>query len=365
MFDPFLLAAPLLLAPLVGLLRFIGCTDAFTSSTTPPPPLGVEPALVGLGPGEQQKFFLKNDEEGIDVTWESVLKRIDANSGLYTAPDVWMADSDHVTAKQNDIPIGSAAVTLLHAAVEVTPPVVTLMSKEQKTFTAVVKPTPHQEVKWTSPDEPTAIEKDSGLFTAPSPFVLGAGSIHVRADSLADASAFDEATVNLIGNGAVFIEKNIDVQGDWNSKGMFGTAGYVLAGEPNIKQLPGYLPTVDVDGLTVKVWADPDPDPKGLEKPPALATRFSATWYDSDVLTLDLNFEDFKTHRIAIYFIDWDSGGRKQTVELLDNSQPLDKQNLSDFSGGQYLIWDVSGQVRVSVTRTAEANAVMSGIFFQ
>ena len=41
----------------------------------------------------------------------------------------------------------------------------------------------------------------------------------------------------------------------------------------------------------------------------------------------------------------------------------LDSRSMSGFSGGQYLVWTVRGDVRFVVTRTAAANAVVSGIF--
>ena len=44
----------------------------------------------------------------------------------------------------------------------------------------------------------------------------------------------------------------------------------------------------------------------------------------------------------------------------------LDSQSLtSSFNGGVYLVWNVSGHVKVRVTLTGGANAVMSGWFFE
>jgi len=52
-------------------------------------------------------------------------------------------------------------------------------------------------------------------------------------------------------------------------------------------------------------------------------------------------------------------------VELLDgvSGAVLDSQTLSNFCGGKYLVWDVSGWVQVRVTPLVK-NAVVSGVFF-
>jgi hypothetical protein len=365
MFDPFLLAAPLLLAPVVGLLRFIGCT--FPDIQFAPPSLKITPDPVGLGPAETQQFTAQEEEgPSANVTWSCKLGSI-SDTGLYTAPDPWVADLDAVTAtsKANADATGSATVNLIHATVIVTPAAVDLKPGETTTFTAAVKDTPDQAVQWLSsiPGMPDA----SGLFAAPSPFVLGAGPVTVKAVSHADASAIGSADVNLIGSGAVFIASDTVTQGNWN--GAYGAAGWTLANTPgNLVSLPDYLPALLLSSLKVTISADPTVDLRGLLKPPAFATRFSASWRDS-VLTVDLDFADFKTHRIAVYFVDWESAGRTQKVEVLDNSQVplvvLDTQNLAAFAGGVYLIWDVAGQVRLSVTRVTGVNAVISGIFFQ
>ena len=41
----------------------------------------------------------------------------------------------------------------------------------------------------------------------------------------------------------------------------------------------------------------------------------------------------------------------------------LDTRSISDFTGGVYLQWNVSGDVVITVTRTAGANAVVNGLF--
>jgi hypothetical protein len=37
---------------------------------------------------------------------------------------------------------------------------------------------------------------------------------------------------------------------------------------------------------------------------------------------------------------------------------------VSGFVGGSYLVWQVSGNIRIQVTRTAGNNAIVNGVFF-
>jgi alpha-L-rhamnosidase len=79
-----------------------------------------------------------------------------------------------------------------------------------------------------------------------------------------------------------------------------------------------------------------------------------------------VNLTDSVAHKIALYFLDWDSTSRAQTVEVLDAStnQVLDTRSISGFNNGKYLVWNVKGNVRIRITRTSGANAVVSGLFF-
>lgn len=42
----------------------------------------------------------------------------------------------------------------------------------------------------------------------------------------------------------------------------------------------------------------------------------------------------------------------------------LDRQTVSNFHGGKYLVWKVRGWVRLQVNRKGGANAAVSGVFF-
>src|SRR5262249_28041534 len=77
---------------------------------------------------------------------------------------------------------------------------------------------------------------------------------------------------------------------------------------------------------------------------------------------------DGAQHRVALYLLDWDSGlgPRSERVDVLDGSTGavLDSHTVSSFSGGQYLVWNLAGRLRLQVTNVGPRNAVVSGLFF-
>ena len=65
--------------------------------------------------------------------------------------------------------------------------------------------------------------------------------------------------------------------------------------------------------------------------------------------------------------MDWDNLGRSQTVTVLDaNNNVLDTRTISGFYGGQYLVWNLSGNVTIQFTDSSGSrNAVISALFFR
>ena len=109
-------------------------------------------------------------------------------------------------------------------------------------------------------------------------------------------------------------------------------------------------------------------EPRALQKASNPSDRIAGTWFSSNSFTVDLNFTDQNTHQFAVYSLDWDSGARRQTLEILDgvSGAVLNSQSLtSSFVGGVYTVWNVSGYVRLRVTMTGAVNPVISGLFFK
>jgi hypothetical protein len=163
------------------------------------------------------------------------------------------------------------------------------------------------------------------------------------------------------GNAAVFVKTDVATMGTW--KGAYGADGYNVFDDT--VSYPGYV-TVTPAGQANWVWAGSTSDGRGLQKALSSTDRIAATWYTSTSYTIDLNFNDGAQHQLAVYCLDWDSGGRTQTVSILDGATNavLDSQNIGNFQNGKYLVWKLTGHVILRVTNAGGLNATISGLFF-
>ncbi len=171
-------------------------------------------------------------------------------------------------------------------------------------------------------------------------------------------SSSQTTVMNLVASTATFINTDSTTSGNWIS--VYGTDGYNVVGD--LSSNPSYV-TPAVSGQQYYVWAASTADVPALQMASNPANRVAATWYGSS-FTIDLNITDSAQHQVALYSVDFDAQGRKQTVAVLDtNGNVLDSRALSNFSGGVYLVWNVTGHVKLLVTSTAGPNAVVSGLF--
>ena len=141
--------------------------------------------------------------------------------------------------------------------------------------------------------------------------------------------------------------------------------GDAPGGVADYSQLPSYA-QVSLSGQSQYTWNSSSTDPRAIQDPLNPANRVASTLYSATQFTLDLNVTDGNAHRIALYLLDWDSSGRAENVSVLNpaNGQTLATQSVSSFSGGTYLILDVTGHVQIQFTATAGPGAVFSGLFF-
>jgi hypothetical protein len=162
------------------------------------------------------------------------------------------------------------------------------------------------------------------------------------------------------GAAASFAGSNATTQGSW--VGAFGADGYQVVGAA--AALPAYA-QVTPSGNSSYTWAASTQDTRALQKPGA-TDRIAATWYAATSFTVDVNLADGQSHRVSLYLVDWDGQGRAERVDVVDpaTGAVLDSRTISNFAGGQYLSWTVTGRVTLRVTATAGPNAVLSGIFF-
>jgi hypothetical protein len=160
---------------------------------------------------------------------------------------------------------------------------------------------------------------------------------------------------------ASFVKLDTETQGTW--KGVYGSDGFNIIG--NAVSYPAYA-QVTPQGKQDFVWSYSTTNVVALQKPGTATDRILSCWYSPTTFTVDVRHTDGHPHRIALYCLDWSTTDRVQRVEVLDTATGavLDTQTLQSFHGGQYLIWDITGNVRFRFTRLGGANAVLMGIFF-
>ena len=158
---------------------------------------------------------------------------------------------------------------------------------------------------------------------------------------------------------AAFLRTDTSTHGSWRS--VFGANGYAIANDGT--SYPPYTP-IGVNTASA-TWAGSTADPRALQKA-AAPDRIASTWYSWTSFSVDVNLSDGQSHQVALYFLDWDSASRAQTVEVLDagTGAVLESRSISGFGSGLYLVWNISGHALIRVTRSGGANAVLSGVFF-
>jgi hypothetical protein len=165
---------------------------------------------------------------------------------------------------------------------------------------------------------------------------------------------------NAASPGATFAATDSNTSGNW--RGVFGKDGFSIP--TSGASLPGYA-TVNVVGAPPYQWSDWNTETRALQNA-ANNGRVASAWYADNSFSIDLNFIDGQTHKLSLYFCDWDRGGRSQKVEVLDGvtGAVLDTRNLSNFENGIYLSWNVKGLIRVRVTKLGGPNVLVNALFF-
>ncbi len=158
----------------------------------------------------------------------------------------------------------------------------------------------------------------------------------------------------------LFVKTDTTTKGTW--KGVYGADGFAMAGSTT--SLPASV-QLTLSGQDQHVWAATTQDPRALQKPTG-TDRIMAAWYSGGSFNLNLKLADLR--QVALYCVDEQPGpeARKQFVDIIDptTNAVVDSREVADFAGGKWLVWNLSGDVQLRVSRVAGANAVLSGIFF-
>ncbi|MFC9331568.1 NEW3 domain-containing protein [Kitasatospora sp. NPDC057015] len=148
---------------------------------------------------------------------------------------------------------------------------------------------------------------------------------------------------------------NTTVQGNW--KGTFGSSGYSVYGD-SAQAAPGVQLTT-VAG-TAYTW-DANPTPVRATQRGGTG-RIAGSLYNNSAVKLRVNITDGSSKRVTLYLLDWDSTTRRETLTVTDTATGavLDTFDPGSFANGTYVGWTVTGDVTITATRTAGANAVIS-----
>jgi hypothetical protein len=181
----------------------------------------------------------------------------------------------------------------------------------------------------------------------------------IRAVNSLGDSGYTNVAGATTGTTASLLKTDATTGGTWI--GTYGATGYDVVG--NAARLPGYA-SVTPSGQKNCVWAASATDPRALQDPGG-SGRVAACWYSSTSFKVDVNLTDGQVHDLELYFLDWDSTARAESVQISDaaSGAVLSTQSVASFHNGIYLDYAVSGHIVITITRTAGANAVLSGLF--
>lgn len=191
---------------------------------------------------------------------------------------------------------------------------------------------------------------DTFADEGPVPVVNGVATITLPAGSIVTLQ------------GATAVRTDNTTQGNWN--GAYGSDGYVLFGGSS--NLPAFA-QVAASGESEWTWDATPTDPRAPQDPASPSGRIAACDYSGTSFTLDVNLTDGNAHQVALYMVDWDRRARSQNVQVTDETTGavLDSANVANFANGQWLVFNLSGHVQITLTNApGSLNAVASGLFF-
>ena len=173
----------------------------------------------------------------------------------------------------------------------------------------------------------------------------------------AGAPALSAATATVQAPGPTPVQAP---QGSW--VGSYGQSGYDLAAAGtggDVVAMPGV--SVGLQQGSRYVWASSTSDVRGLENA-AGSSRTAATYYSASSIVVQLGFGSAYSGNLELYAVDFDSGGRSETVTVGNVSA-----SLSNFGQGAWVTFPITeaagATLTITVTNTGPVNAVLSGIF--
>jgi len=172
-------------------------------------------------------------------------------------------------------------------------------------------------------------------------------------------------------------------QGNWLGK--YGADGYWMPGyngtDKAATKLPSYISSLNFsNNFGQNQWAGGSSDlralndPNGAGNPRNIGAIYSYGWavlcgscFPTMSIDISANGSQPATYKMALYVIDWDSGGRAESLDVFDLNtlkRLTRTEVVKSFVGGAYLVYTVDRSVRIRIDHLRGSNIVISGIFF-
>jgi hypothetical protein len=160
------------------------------------------------------------------------------------------------------------------------------------------------------------------------------------------------------GNTATFIGQDNNTKGNW--KGVYGQDGNFICQESYTAPSYSIFNPINVNQLIISDTTDDVRAPLKMYYSYSPTERFMSHWYNRFTMDFQVTASDAQSHRIALYFADWVPLApnasfypnlRSITVEAVntDTGAVLDTRQLTDYTGGIYLVYNYSGNITFRV----------------
>ena len=168
-------------------------------------------------------------------------------------------------------------------------------------------------------------------------------------------------------SSAVYQSTDTTTQGGWHGVYSPGDLYQIRDLAPT---LPAGITWSELSNVSEYTWNGSVADNRALYKftePNRIASVYYTTSNASPAV-FEVNLNDGATRDMSLYFLDWDSGARRQSVSILDyaTSSALDTRNLNyDLKATPtWITWRVTGHVKVSLQCTGGDVGVVSAFLF-
>ncbi len=157
------------------------------------------------------------------------------------------------------------------------------------------------------------------------------------------------------------------IASDFKTSGTFlGTYG------TNGVYIPGFSGRLSATGTHTDVVSGSTTSLTALQQPTNSINRVVGNLDIGDSSTISLisgtgaESDSTSLRKVSVYAVDFENQKIVEKVELINNvtGAVLARQYLADFKNGKYVTFGVVGNVSIKVTRLSDANAVVSGVFF-